>query len=397
MSDVATTPAAPAASPFKDQDWSDSPSNPEPPVNTNTQSEPPASPASPAPAAPAAPASQAKDADVFDADAYLKEQLGLESWEAAKAAVVELNDLREKAKTPAQFKYANEQSEKIAKAINEGDEEAVWSYFDKKRKLTTAKSLDISDPANAANLVKLNWQLENKDLSTDDVDYMFRKRFSTPRKPVQSVDQSDVEYQEVVDEWQSRVNDIQRELSIEAKMAKPKLAQHESSLVLPDTKKEVAPAAPAPPTPEELAAAEQGRQRFLSDADNGVKALKEFKTMVKDEEVELPVSYLISDEEKARTKVIAESMFTNFDYFINRWKDEGGVMNLAKMAEDIALLENREKIFQKIANESAAKRLAHKVTSSKHPVVNTPTSSNGNGVMNAGDGAQQMADFWKNS
>lgn len=402
MSDIATpTPAAPAAhDPFNDNDWrsTETPSPaPEGAAPAPEGAAPVTEPApAPAPEGGAAP-SPTNQEEVFDADAYLNQQLGLTSWDEAKAIVEEVKTLREKTKNPEPYKYANETSERIAKAINEGKSDDVRRYLDQQHKLNVGKALDPNDKASAADIVKLSWQLQNQDLSSDDVEFMFRKKFSTPRKPEPTIDQTDADYAEVVAEWQSTVKDVERELMIEAKLLKPKLSQYESSLVLPDTSKgEATPAAPAPPTPEELATQKADRDRYLSLTDTGIKNLKEFKALVKDEEVELPVSYLISDEERAKTKAITESLYGSFDYFVERWKNADGSLNEAKLAEDITLLENREKIFQKIANESAAKRMAHKVAASRNINIQ-PNTGSGRPVLQTNDKDKATAEFWQNS
>lgn len=401
MSDTpAATPAPVPVGPFNTDEWTPAPED-TPATQDNTPAPAPGVPVSdgtPAPAAAAAPAPVVGEEEVFDADAYLNRETGLTSWDEAKAIVEEVKTLREKVKTPEPYKYANEASEKIAKAINEGKDDELYQFFDKKHKLTTAKNLDPNTVSSAAEIVKLNWRLENEDLSAEDVDHMFRKRFTTQRQPVQLVDELDEDYQERVADWKNTVKDVERDLIIEAKMVKPKLAQYESKLVLPEIpKQENTPAAQAPPTPEELAAHKADKQRYISVTDTAIKNLKEFKAQVKDEEVEIPVSYIVSDEERAATKAIVDGLYGSFDYFVERWKNPDGTMNEAKLAEDITLLENREKIFQKLTNEGAAKRMAHKIKESKNPSVNQPSSGNGRPALQTQEKDKAMADFWANS
>lgn len=384
----ASAPAPQPKNPYDEGNWVEDPKAkaPEPPINN------PANPPAPAPPAPALAPPVPNDEEIFDADAYLKEQAGVESWDVLKAQLKELNTLRENAKTPAEFKFANETTEKIIKALNQGDRKPLYSYLDKEMKINNAKTLDVSTISHAADILRLSYHLENDDLSADDIDFMIRRKFATPPKPIQPVEMSDPEYQEVLSNWQAQVKDIERGMIIEAKLAKPKLVQYESQLVIPEIKKPE-PAGPTPPTQEELDAWKADQQRFLANTAAGIANLKEFKTQVKDEEVELPVSYIVSDDERAKTKAIAESLFTNFDYFIERWKSSDGVsLDEAKLVEDITWLENRQKIIQKIANESAAKRMAHKVTASKNPSI-LPNQGNGNGHLTVVDFDKQQKDY----
>ena len=63
--------------------------------------------------------------EVVDANEYLKTNLGYESWEAAKAEIEELRQLKANP-TKAEIKYENEVSKKLAEAWMAGKTDEVY-------------------------------------------------------------------------------------------------------------------------------------------------------------------------------------------------------------------------------------------------------------------------------
>jgi hypothetical protein len=73
-----------------------------------------------------------------------------------------------------------------------------------------------------------------KDLTREEIDYKFNKQFGIPNRPVQKDIETDEEYQDRLSNWESKARDVETELMIEAKLAKPELERFKSELVLPD-------------------------------------------------------------------------------------------------------------------------------------------------------------------
>lgn len=287
----------------------------------------------------------------------LKDNLGFDDWEAAKTEVETLRKLRDEAKTPEEVKFANDESKRLFEAIKEGKEDDVFSILDKKRQLTRAEKMDLTKASDAAEILKLNLQYKHKDLTADEVDYLFKKQFSLPTKPSQKDDQTDEEYAADISNWNTQVAEAERGMIIEAKLAKPELAKYQSELVLPDIPRE-APKQ-AEPTPEELAEIQERRAAFIQEVNEGLNNAKGFSTTYKDKEVEIPIAYEITSEDKAALKPIIEAISKDASSFFKRWNNADGTLNSTQMAEDLYLLENKGKIFQKFANEGGAQRLEH--------------------------------------
>jgi len=152
-----------------------------------------------------------------------------------------------------------------------------------------------------------------------------------------------------------------KELMIEAKLAKPEIDKYRPSLVLPDINRQVQDNSPSK---EELAIAENLRNSYLQTLEGDYKNFNGFNVTAKNSEAEFPVSFTPSDDEKVALK----NALSNFDqeaYFTSRWirNDKPDIQQIMK---DIYLLENSEKAFQKIANETAAKMQEHLIKSTSN-------------------------------
>ena len=335
--------------PFDDGAWESQPGE-------ATEPAAPADPATTYSATAEPPVEPAASENIVDADAYLKETLGFDNWDAAK---LELETLRKNASTPAEIKFANEQSEKLFLALKEGKEDDIYSYLSRKKELERVSKLEVSKPEDAEQVLKTSLKYRHPELSADEVDHLFKMQHPVPPKPVQRTDQSDEEYESSLSLWQQQVEQAQKGMVIQAKLAKPELAKITPELVLPDIPQ--ATPKPAEPSQEELAQLQQIRDAYLQDVSKGLNDLKGYNVEYKDEEVKLNLNYEITPEEKAKLKPIMESLATDISYLQNRWANPDGTYNAKLMAEDLYLLENKEKVFQKFANESASQRLAHKI------------------------------------
>ena len=127
--------------PFIEDTWNESPINENPKKeNSDTSSEQKQTNA------------PLEEEDVFDADEYLKKNLGFDNWNTAKEELEKLRNKRE------EIKFANEQSEKLFSALKEGKEDEVYNFLNEKKKFERIDSLDLSKKENAAELIKLSLQ-----------------------------------------------------------------------------------------------------------------------------------------------------------------------------------------------------------------------------------------------
>lgn len=190
-------------------------------------------PAAAAEAAPAIALSEAATATTTAADPFglFKEKFGYESPEAAVTDIEALRALRA-APPSVELKFENEQSKRIAEALQAGKLNEVYEVLDQHMKIDHLTAGEMTADS-APDIVKLAMQLKYKDLTPAEINYKFNKQFALPAKPALLPAEDNDEYQERLAVWQALVDDKQMELMIEAKLARPDLLATKSKLVFP--------------------------------------------------------------------------------------------------------------------------------------------------------------------
>jgi hypothetical protein len=282
-----------------------------------------------------------------DYNSFVKETFGYESLDEAKAEFEQLKKLKE---TPQQS-FANDESKTLYQAWVEGKKDEVLDYLSTQKKIEKLATSEV-DSYTAEEIIKMNIKQKNKNLSDDEVDFVFSERFSMPQKPKQGADEYDDDYQARVSDWESNFQAAQKKLIIEAKMAQPEIEKIKSELVLPSiqTANQVSEAQ----AQEELQQAEEMRKEFEQTLEKEYKDFSGFNVTFKDESagIEIPISYVPTDDEKVSLKQEL-SDFDYSEYFGSRWFSKEGKPEIKNMMADKYFLENKEKILQKVANEAA--------------------------------------------
>jgi hypothetical protein len=120
--------------------------------------------------------------EIVDADEWLKTEFG---WESADAAKAEIEKLRNSATSQAEIEFANEQSAKFFKLLQEGKEDDIYAFLENKKKFDRLSSITDLDTRSASEIIKLNMQQKYRDLTPAEIEYKFNKQFSVPNKPNQ--------------------------------------------------------------------------------------------------------------------------------------------------------------------------------------------------------------------
>ena len=381
--------------PFSDDSWSTAPVT----QTDNT----PAAPAEGNESATATSSPDTEEEEIVDADEWLKREFNWESADAAKAEIEELRKLRETASSQADIEFANEQSAKFFKLLQEGKEDDLYSFLESKKRIDRLAAADL-DNSTAAEIIKLNMAQKYKDLTPSEIEYKFNKDFGIPSRPVQKDIETDEGYQERVSAWDSKVKDIETEMLIEAKLAKPELEKYKSELVLPEIQFEAANQS-YEPSQEELAALEAQINSFKQNAQAALKSFDGFSVSVKDEEVEIPLSYAVSDEERsvvsAQLERFADSNFDANTILAERWLKEDGKgsyeLNTNQIIRDLTLLQSEGKVNQKFVNDAAAKRLAEHIKRTSNVTVTSRTPQQTFNPENKSQLEKEIDFIWKNS
>jgi hypothetical protein len=295
--------------------------------------------------------------EVFDEADYIKKQYGYETAETLKQDLDNYKKLKE---APAEKSFENEQSKTVYELLKSGKIDDVVEFYQTQKKINTLTGAEVN--ANSAEeIIKLGMQLSNKLLTKEDIDFKYKQEYGLSKQPVQKLSETDEDFTERMDEWKERAAMLEMKKVVDAKMAVPQLEQLKQKIVLPEIENKPIET-PKQRTQEELDAAVKYNEAYIKSVDASVKDLNGFSVKVKNEDIGLPeteITYSVIDAEK---NILSQQMkdFVNANYdanalFADRWVNGDNTLNTSKIAEDRYLLDNRDRIFQKLAEDSANK------------------------------------------
>jgi len=314
---------------------------------------------------------------------FVKERFGYESVEQAEQ---EFKKLKEK----PSFEFKDDVSKTLFDAIREGKADDVYEVLNQQKRLDRLTTAELNTEL-AAEIVKTNIKNKHKDLSSEDVDLLFYDQFYVPLKPEQGYDETDEDYAVKVNQWKSQADYIERKLMIEAKVVRPELAKLKSEIVLPDIYNEAEFRAQSQQEEEMM---QQARSIYEKTLNSDFQSFNGFNVSVKDADVEIPITFNVGEEERLAMKNDLED-FDSDSYFDNRWFTEDGKPNVKQIMADKYLLENRDKIFSKIANEAASQRLlAHLKNNGNININQTPTPQGTKPDLNGIEAERQRMAEW---
>ena len=328
---------------------------------------------------------------VFDANEYLKTNLGWDNWELAKQEVEQLRKLKES--QPAELKFANEDSEKLFKALQEGNEDSVYEILSKKKQFERIEKLDISDVHNAADVVKLSIRAKYPDLDDSEINDIFDEQYSRYDKPKKDELEGEEEYEQKLSQWKLREDAINKRIVRDAKIAKPELAKLRSEIVYPEIKKEPQQTAAPQTSQEELEKFAALKDGFLKSANSFVQSFDGFKATVKDKDVSYDVSYNLSGEEKQEVAKLvndfAENGLNTNSLFASRWLLQDGTINSEQMVKDLSKILFADKMEQKFVTDAANKRLEEYLKDKKN--IRLDQNNNGSSFVQGGEAEKMEA------
>ena len=228
-------------------------------------------------------------------------------------------------------------------------------------------------------------------MNDEEVDLLFYDKFYVPLKPEQEFDETDEDYSNKVKAWESQVDYTEKKLLIEAKMTRSELEKLKSEIKLPDIYNEAGRYAESQ---EEFELMQQARSTYEQTLNSEFQSFNGFNVSVKDEDVEIPIAFNVAEEERLSMKNELEDFDTD-TYFENRWFNNDGRPNVQQIMADKYLLENRDKIFSKIANEAASQRLlAHLKKSGNININQTPTPQGAKPDLSGAEAERQRLAEW---
>lgn len=303
-----------------------------------------------------------EQAQIITPEEWLKSQFEYDNIDTFKNEWNELRRLKDLPK-PEEHKWANEESKQAYELLREGKRDDVRRILNQQAELERLEKFDITDASQAAEIIKANLQFKYKDLDPKQIDRLYSRQYELPAEPRQTEDQTDEEYAQAVSNWKRQVQEKEMDIMIDAKIAQPELANYKKQIVFPDIPKANNAEKQQGPSQEDLAAQEAFRNSFVQKLGTEYRNFKGYNTIAKDGEVELPISYSLNDDEKlafnGTIQKAVDDIQTFLDSDLGWWDEKAKSFNINKMQEDLYLLKNKDKIFQKIAGESAAQRFQH--------------------------------------
>jgi len=304
------------------------------------------------------------DQEIMEPKDWLKRHFDTEDVAVLKAEREELKQLKEKSK---EFQF-DEKQLKTLEYLKPEKEDELFNYLQTKKKVDRLISEDVSEK-NAADIVKFQMQQKYTTLSPEDIEYKFNRQYGIPKEPKEPQEEKFIstddyeaakeKYLEDKQDWEQRVREVKNELLIDAKLAVPDIQKLKSELTLPDIQK---PNQQQQLSQEDLAAIKASADLFVKNAEDFSKEFAGFNVPVKDKDVDYSVNYSISPEERqtvmGKLKTFAESGFDANALLADRWVSEDGKsIKTEQMVKDLSRLFAGEKIDQKIALDSANKRI----------------------------------------
>jgi hypothetical protein len=330
---------------------------------------------------------QQTDYSAFNPDSFIKERFGFDTVDEAEKEFMRLIEEREQAPN---FDFSDDASRTLFDAIREGKTDDVYQILNEQKRLDKLTSSELTTDI-AAEIVKTNIQNKFKDLSADEVDLLFYDQFFVPLKPEQGYDETDEDYAGKLNAWQAQADYTEKRLMIEAKVLRPEIAKLKSEIKLPDIYNEAGREAQYQ---EEFEYLQQARSIYEKTLDSEFQSFNGFNVSVKDDDVEIPISFNVAEDERLALK----QELSDFDgeaYLENRWFNEEGKPNVRQIMADKYVLENLPKILQKVANEAASQRLlAHLKKSGNININQNPTPQGTAPSLNPNAAVQEQLANW---
>lgn len=314
------------------------------------------------------------DEIVFDEPVFLKNNFGWDTVDAGKSEIERLRNIEKQYQEiqnttqHQQIKFDDPESEKVFNYIKDKRTKELYQYLDTQERLSAVDSLSSQDK------IKLSLQLQNKHYKPEDVNDIWEEKYSLPSKPIKEDDESDIEYQSRVNQYQATVDKVNRRIDRDAYDAAQQLQKMKSEIILPDIKTGKDTNEAAGLSQEDLAKLQATRDIYLQKLESDFKTFSGFKSTFKDKDVEFEVNYSVPENEQAAYK----EKLKNFDlvsYFESRWWNQDGTPKVNQMMEDLYQLENKEKVFQKFVTDAAGQRLEQHVKLKKNIHINNGGSS----------------------
>ncbi len=235
--------------------------------------------------------------------------------------------------------FKDEASRLLYQAILEGKDDEVANYL-------AAKKKDYNTMSDA-DVLREHMKAQNPLWTEKDIDLEMKQKFKAiPAKiDVSEIDEYDTDAISQANDHNENVEYLENVREREARIARAELDKNKPKVELP---KIDFTQAQEEFTPEQI---QQAKEQWEQAVESEIPKLSDIKVKVGDEEV----IYKATDDEKKEFTAIMKN-FNDLDYLTKRgWYDEQGNINVLKVAEDVRLLESKDKMFASFATQLKSK------------------------------------------
>jgi hypothetical protein len=365
------------SNPFDVSSYTTTPNEPTPVDETKDPVDP--TPTDPAPADPADGNPPAQDPAPAD-PAPVDTNTGTQADPAPAAKTDEADDANPADPTPIQFEWANDTAKNIYESLVSGNISEIADMMYEQKVLSELDTMDESD------ILKLKLAYEYPDLTPQEIEEEFASKYSIDKDFDESL-MTDEEIAAKRRQIEKQEKAIARELKKDVRDAKEFLQGMRQDIDFPDILSQFQQQTQPNVNPEEIVnqfltakqaeeeeALKQARQVFEQSIETGLKDFEGFKVNYKDEDVQFDGAFNLTQEDKAQLQETMKAFDLESFYGNRYYKD--GKYDTKQLAEDIYLLQNREKVVNAMVTQAVSKAKADFLKGIKNiDYSNTPRSA----------------------
>ena len=298
----------------------------------------PSPPPTTPPVTPSVPTSET-DEEIIDANTYLKEQLGYDDWETAKAEI-------EKLRAKQDLEFTDDQSKKIHELLRQGKIKEVVQFYQAQELLAD------SDSMNNEQKLKLYIKMQNPKFDNELIEDEYNALYVLDETDEKLLDATSNE----VDPLKLRKERLRLEQRVDNDVAKAQeyFSQYKAKIQLPDTQP------PAPATVNEDFEAYKASNAKADETYNnvtvpGINALKEsdvqlgFKVDDANNQMQFEVAIVPTKEDFDRAKQDSLSLT---QFLAKTCYDKDGKFLPAQLQRMVLLTQNFDNYAQSIARQA---------------------------------------------
>lgn len=264
--------------------------------------------------------------------------------------------------TKVEFEWGNDTAKNIYESLVSGNISEIADMMYEQKVLSELDTMDEAD------ILKLKLAYEYPDLTPQEIEEEFASKYSVDK----DFDESLMTEEEIAaknKQIEKQEKAIARELKKDVRDAKEFLQGMKQDIDFPDILSQFQQMPQQTVNPEEIVnqyltakqaeeaeLLQQARKVFEESIDTGLKDFEGFKVNYKDEDVQFDGAFNLTQEEKTQLQETMKAFDLESFYGNRYYKD--GKYDTKQLAEDIYLLQNRDKVVNAMVTQAVSKAKA---------------------------------------